>query len=242
MLRSAALRDLPHVPHGLTTRAEGSVGPGSSATARRVRSTAVCALGGDPARLVTAHQVHGARVAVVGREEGAAPAIPETDALVTVDPGTVLMVRGADCPLILLADPVAGVLALAHSGWRGTVAEVGARTVSAMVDLGADPGRLRVGVFPGIARCCFEVGPEVVSAFDDAFAPRARAWRVASPATPGHALLDLHAAIKATLVAAGVAPAAIDLVAGCTACGGDLWSYRASGGRPERHGLFAGLL
>jgi len=202
----------------------------------------VHALGGDPARLVNGHQVHGATVAVVGRGDGCREAIPATDGLVTVDRGTTLMVQGADCPLVLLVDPSAAVLGVAHSGWRGTVAGIGGRTVAMMAQLGARPDRIEAAVFPGIAACCFEIGPEVVTAFEQAFGPRALQWRKRPAGDTDRAFLDLPAAIHAALVDAGLAAAAIDLVPGCTACDGRLWSHRASGGAPERHGLFAVLV
>ena len=247
MIESPGLASLVCVRHGLTTRDTGSVGPADSARALDARRQAVRVLGGDPANLVNAHQVHGARVALVGSPNwGQQGAIPATDGLVTTEPGTALMVQGADCPLLLLVDASVPALALVHSGWRGTVAGIGKRAVEVMTGAGARPERIRAAVFPGISACCFEVGGDVVAAFDAAFGPRARAWHApsgpASGPASGRVMLDLHAAIAATLVDAGLRPTAVDLVAGCTACDGTLWSHRASGGGPERHGLFALLL
>ncbi len=242
VIESPALASLPCLHHGLTTRADGSIGPAVSPQARAVRRAAIVALGGDPANLVIGHQVHGARVAVVGRRERGGAAIPGTDGLVTADAGTVLMVQGADCPLLLLVDASVPVMALVHSGWRGTVAGIGARGVEMMTRLGARPERVRAAVFPGICARCFEVGPEVVAAFAAAFGPQTGAWSAASSGASDRSLLDLHSAIAATLTGAGLDRSAIDLVTGCTACGDQLWSYRASGGGSDRHGLFAVLL
>ncbi|HEY2520526.1 MAG TPA: laccase domain-containing protein, partial [Streptosporangiaceae bacterium] len=91
------------------------------------RRRAAAALDADLADFVFAAQVHGDVTRVVGaadRGRGtltAADAVPGTDVLVTADPGTVLAVLAADCVPIVLYDPVAQVLACAHSGWRGTV-------------------------------------------------------------------------------------------------------------------------
>src|SRR5947209_5311704 len=72
------------------------------------------ALGLDPARVATAGQVHGTRVAEVR-----APGFyPGADALVTRVPGIALAVTSADCLPLLLTAP--GAVAVAHSGWRGT--------------------------------------------------------------------------------------------------------------------------
>jgi YfiH family protein len=178
-------------------------------------------------------QVHGARVAVA-----AAPGarFPTTDGLATSARGVPLIVQGADCPLVALADEDAHAVAVVHSGWRGTVARIAACAVTTLRELGAEPSRLVAAVFPGIGPCCFEVGPEVAASFEDAFGGEAGAW-FAPRTGSDRSLLDLRASIVATLAAAGVARDRIDVPAGCTACGGTFWSHRASRGGPERHGL-----
>ena len=65
-------------------------------------------------------------------------AIPATDALVTRS-RMVLAILTADCVPIVLDDPVAGVLACVHAGWRGTSAGVAAAAVAAMQALGSRP-------------------------------------------------------------------------------------------------------
>ncbi len=240
MIRSGRLAALPGIRHGLTTRDDGSVGPHSDPDARARRARSAVLLGCAAARLVAPHQVHGARVAVVdGRHAGCAP-LPETDGLATTERGLVLLVQGADCPLLLLADADAPALAVVHSGWRGTVAGIAGVAVEALVTLGARRERLVAALFPGIAPCCFEVSDDVRDAFRESHGHAADAW-FAAGARPGKWQLDLHAAIAATLAAAGVSAERQDRVPGCTACSGTLWSHRASRGGPERHGLFAAL-
>jgi YfiH family protein len=236
LLRSALLDSVPGLVHGLSTREDGSIGPITDSAARARRAFLVGALTGRPRPPVAPRQVHGDRVAVV-RTDADRPG--DADGVATARADVPLMVQGADCPLLALVDPGAPALALVHSGWRGTVAHVAARGVKALETIGARAERLHAAVFPGIGPCCFEVGPEVVEAVRFAFGDRADAWHVPS-GRPGHALLDLHAAIRASLTDVGVAR--VDAVSGCTACGGTLWSHRASGGAPERHGLFAALV
>jgi purine-nucleoside/S-methyl-5'-thioadenosine phosphorylase / adenosine deaminase len=219
--------------HAHSTRADGAVGPLRLPGAAANRAALVRAAGGDPEALCVPEQVHGARVAVVDR---AGTSWPGTDALVTSVRGAPLLVQGADCPLIALADEDGRAVAVVHSGWRGTVARIAADAVASLAELGSGPSRLAAAVFPGIGPCCFEVGPEVGAAFESAFGGAARAW-VAPRAGTDRSMLDLRAAIVETLAASGVARDRIDLPAGCTACGGTLWSHRASRGGPERHGL-----
>ena len=60
-------------------------------------------------------QVHGGEVIAV-ESPGVVPA---HDGLVTNCADLLLTVVAADCALILLADPEAGVIGACHSGWRG---------------------------------------------------------------------------------------------------------------------------
>ena len=57
----------------------------------------------------------------------AAAARPEADALVSNQPGIVLVVQVADCVPVLMADARRGAAGAAHAGWRGTAAGVRAR-------------------------------------------------------------------------------------------------------------------
>ena len=72
--------------------------------------------------LVFMDQVHGGDVAVVeaARSADTAPS-PDADALVTRDPDLALVVLVADCVPVLLADPDAGVIGVAHCGRPGLV-------------------------------------------------------------------------------------------------------------------------
>jgi polyphenol oxidase len=108
-----------------------SVGDDPAAVLENRRRVAA-ALGAGPGDFVYARQVHGGRAQVVtaaDRGRGAQrleDAVADADALVTTQPGTALAILVADCVPIVLLDPVAGVLACVHAGWRGTVARVGA--------------------------------------------------------------------------------------------------------------------
>jgi copper oxidase (laccase) domain-containing protein len=71
------------------------------------------------------------------------------DAIATRSDEFVLGVQGADCPAIFLHDPHAGVIGLAHAGWKPIVRGVVDHTVSAMVELGARPRDIVAFVSPG---------------------------------------------------------------------------------------------
>ena len=70
------------------------------------------------AALVTGYQVHGCE-AVPVEAPWRVEDRPRADALVTRTPGVVLGVLTADCAPVLFADSGAGVVGVAHAGWRG---------------------------------------------------------------------------------------------------------------------------
>ena len=172
-------------------------------------------------------QVHGNEVQVL--RSAARPDAPAVgDVLVTRIPRTAVAIKAADCVPVLLADPVSGAVAGAHAGWRGTLVRVVEAAARALApEAGAPPSRLRAVIGPAIRACCFEVGPEVVSAFResghdvDRFALRPRA--------AGRPHLDLVLANRLQLLAAGLPEDAIEDTGLCTRCQPVFHSYRREG-------------
>jgi YfiH family protein len=154
-----------------------SFGVGDDPDAVVENRTRLCrALGHPLDALTVANQVHAGDVVVVDhahRGRGARrvdDAVADADALVTATPGVLLAVLLADCVPIVLVDPVRAVVAVAHAGWRGTVAHVAANTVRCMVDrFGCDPADVHAGIGPSIGPASYEVGAEVVRAARGAY-------------------------------------------------------------------------
>ena len=174
------------------------------------RRRLAAAFGAAPGDFVFARQVHGAGVRVVAEvDRGAAAhplddAVADTDALVTTSPGVVLAILTADCVPIVLHDPVAGVLACVHAGWRGTVAGVTAAALAAMQRLGARPSDVTAGIGPAIGADRYQVGPDVHEAVTRTFGAAAAGFIRPDPSAPGRWLLDLWAANRHALRQAGV--------------------------------------
>ena len=150
-----------------------------------------------PSPPVWLRQVHGTRVADADAVR-AGGGLPEADAAVARQPGTVCAVLVADCMPVLLADASARVVAAAHAGWRGLCAGVLEATVEAMR---VDPRGLIAWLGPAIGPRVYEVGEEVRAAFVARDASAAGAFRAARP---GHWLLDLYAVARQRLAAGGV--------------------------------------
>jgi len=200
---------------------------------RRALST----LGLEPGRVVSPHQVHGARVGVVGRAH-LGTVQPATDALVTTVPDVPLLMRFGDCTPVLLFDPVQRAVGIAHAGWRSVVAGVVGATMRTMTErLGCDPANLWAGIGPTIGPCCYEVGPEVAAAVEATCPPGADVVR----STNGRSHLNLPAVVQAQLCAAGVEQ--IEDAGLCTSCHvKEFFSHRAEHRRTGRFGVVMELL
>ncbi|MEZ0095986.1 peptidoglycan editing factor PgeF [Streptacidiphilus sp. EB129] len=206
----------------------GAVGDDPAAV-RGNRRAAARALGLDPAAVVWMNQVHGNAVAVVtGRQpEGEAPHV---DAVVTDRRGLALAVLTADCVPVLLADPVAGVVAAAHAGRPGLAAGVVPAAVAAMVDLGAEPSRISAAIGPSVCGRCYEVPPALHDEIT-ALEPDTR-----SRTSWGTPALDLPAGVRAQLARLGVTVGEKSHT--CTMESPDHYSYR----RDQRTGRLAGYV
>ena len=187
----------------------------SAVAANRKRLSAALGLGQDA--VVWMNQVHGDHVAVVDRPSEAAP-VDKTDALVTTTPRLALAVVSADCVPVLMGDARAGVVAAVHAGRVGAQNGVVARTVEAMLRLGAQAGDISALLGPAVSGRNYEV-PEEMAAAVEASLPGSRT--TTSLGTPG---LDLRAGIARQLTALGVT--AIDIDPRCTVDDRKLFSHR----------------
>jgi polyphenol oxidase len=172
-------------------------------------------LGLGPDRVARLWQVHGTDL----REWSDYPGPPawtdmgrqldHADGHLTSLTGLALSVLVADClPVALIGD---GRAAMLHCGWRPLA---GGIVEKALATFDAPPA---AAIGPGIGRCCYEVGDEVLAAF--AGVPDAADGR----------MLDLRAVARAQLAAAGVER--IEEVDLCTSCNPDLFfSHRRDDG------------
>ncbi len=247
LTRSPGLAAVPGVAHGFSDR-RGGVSEGALASLNlalrgeerpeRVvenwrRALAALAPGLAVERLALLDQVHGAAVAAVARGAGPLSTVAVADAAVTTVPGVVLAVRTAECVPILLAAP--GGVAVAHAGWRGTVAGVvGAAVQRLCAATGAAPDAVVASIGPHIGQAAYEVGEEVVDGLCSRGLTRSL---VAVEGPRGRPHVDLGAAVAALLRRAGVER--VDQVGGCTASSPYLFSHRADG---PSTGRLAGLI
>lgn len=154
----------------------------------------------------------------------------DVDGLITDRSGVALVTQYADCTPLLFCDPVKGVIASSHAGWRGTAKLIGEKTVEKMVtEYGCKPENIIAAIGPCIGKCCYEVDGPVASAFSAI--PFLNLKTVLFPKENGKYMLDLVEANKQILVHSGINPDNIDLSDICTCCNCDeLHSHRATHG------------
>ncbi len=187
-----------------------------------------------PYNVITGHQVHGVRVAVIDRPDLTRQDLEGYDAFITNLRDCAIGVRTADCIPVLMYDPVHKAVGAVHSGWKGTVAGISACAINAMaLEFGTMASDIKAVIGPGICRESFQVGQEVVGMFREAGFPMERIyeWQGECDGTPmrgGHHI-DLFQANSWILESAGVQSTSIQTAGICTYIDSRFYSARREG-------------
>jgi YfiH family protein len=183
-------------------------------------------IGIDAERVAMGWQVHASDI----REWHEAPdgggyaqpgaALDRVDGHATGVSGLGLLVLVADCLPVALVAP--GRAAMLHCGWRPLADGIVEKALASF----DEPPAAAIG--PGIGRCCYEVGEEVLAEFADL------------DGVASGRMLDLRMVVRRKLETAGVER--IEDVDLCTSCRPDLFfSHRRDGGVTGRQGGIAWL-
>ncbi len=258
------LSQLPFIKHGFSTRIGGvsdgmfstmNLGRGNGPVKdekervlenfRRISSS----IGIDVNSIVLSKQVHKTNHRVVTVEDrGKGLFVPrdydEVDGLVTDQPGITLVTQYADCVPLYFVDGKKKAIGLSHSGWRGTVAEIGRCTVEELHrQYGCEPKDIIAVIGPSICSECFEIGEDVAEEFEKAF-PNAYDLKILKQiGSSNKYLCDLWAANRQVLIKAGLLEENIHISGVCTCCNDDiLFSHRKSAGRRGSLAAFLTLM
>lgn len=220
-------------------------------------------LGITPDEIVLSDQVHGIHVQAVSKQhamgEQMEKKVSGADGIMTDTAGIALATSYADCVPLLFADPVKGVVAGVHAGWRGTAGLIGKHAVDAMTgEYGTNPEDIIAVIGPSICQECYEVSEEVADEFYRAFeelicqaveeSKRKETMNRVMDAIlakngqkEGKYQLDLWMANRIILEFAGIPGRNISVACVCTSCNSALLhSHRATGGK--RGGLRAFIM
>lgn len=199
----------------------------------------------DIKNLVLSAQTHTDNVRVVTKNDCGtgifSPAFCDVDGLITGQSKVALVTQYADCTPLVFLDPQKKVIATSHSGWRGTVKQIGKKTVEKMQqEFGCNPKDIIAGIGPCIGKCCYEVDDPVYNEFLKL--EFLNLSKIFTKKSNGHYMLDLIEANRQILINAGINPDNIDLSDICTCCNSDsLHSHRVTGGKRGNLGLIIEL-
>lgn len=198
-------------------------------------------LGMDYKRLVLSKQVHEdvihtASEADCGNGIARENAFSSVDALITNEKNIPLVTLFADCVPLFFLDRRLGVIALAHSGWKGTVKRIGQKTIRKMKsDYGSRAEDILTAIGPSIQEDHFEVGDEVAEIFIREFG----ADTAVKYGEKYH--VNMQKAIRLQFEDEGVTN--IDDCGICTYCNAELlFSHRKTNGKRGNLGAFLELI
>ncbi len=251
--QAATMAWLPGVVQGFTTRKGGASKPpydtlnlgghvgDVSAFVQDNRQRLWADLGMVEHQVALAEQTHGSTVALV--TEGGATPVPGTDALITNTRDVLLMMLYADCVPVYLIDPTTRAVGLAHSGWRGTVANITARTMAAMTaQFGSQPQSCLAAIGPCIGGDSYEVGRDVADQFRSMADLRGGTAVYPKSELSGTYTLNLRQVIFSQLLGAGLRADYVAVSDEDTFQNKrDFFSYRRDGAQTGRMAAFLGI-
>ncbi len=255
-LQFNALNECGIVNHGFSTRmggvSEGIYASMNLSYTRGDKEEAVTenfvrfakALEISPEDYVFSDQTHTTNIRVVTeKDRGKGFVKPrdyqDIDGLVTNVKGLVLSTFYADCVPLYFVDVKNKAIGLSHSGWKGTVGEIGRKTIEIMEkEYGSKPEDMLAAIAPSICKECYEVSEDVAVEFKKIF-PKEEYEKIMEDKGNGKYQLDLWECNKRILLKTGIREENLSVTNICTCCNSDLlFSHRASQGKRGNLGAF----
>lgn len=195
---------------------------------------------------VFSKQVHGTNIVTITSDNAnnfRSGDREECDGFITREKNIALVTVYADCVPIFLFDPVKKIIALVHSGWRGTVSKIADKAVQKMIDIyNCNPEDILAGIGPSIGECCFEVDVDTANMFREAFVDCSDIINQYKNKADKFTI-NLWECNKSILAKCGLMPDNINIAGICTVCNNDLFfSHRASNGQKGRNAAIMQLI
>jgi len=175
----------------------------------------------DAERIIHMNQQHGKKIISLkyGKETGCRK-VYDADALITDIPLVAIMVKQADCQGVILFDPVKSIVAVVHSGWKGSIKNILGKTVKRMEkDFNCSPLNVHAAIGPSLGPCCAEF-----KTYKDIFPEHFQRHM------NGEFNFDFWSISKMQLIDAGLKENSIEKSNICTKCRTDIFfSYRGEG-------------
>ena len=174
-------------------------------------------------RVAITKQVHGSNILSVENPGN----FDSCDALISNSEDLFLAITVADCLPILLFDKSTNTFAAVHAGWKGSKSRILEKTIKGMIDKYEVASKnIHAFVGPSAGVCCYEVGQDVASQFDEQYLVR-------SEDDKQH--LNLKQFNKELMIMNGISERNIEVAEYCTICNPTLFhSYRREGNNSGR--------
>lgn len=175
-------------------------------------------------------QTHTNKVKLVQAVDGGEGITKETkpgfDGMVTNGPGLMLATVEADCVPVYMLDPAKKVIAMVHSGWKGTAGKIANDAVSLMKnEFGSNAEDILVCFGPCICGDCYEVSDDLIPKFEESYT-KEQVESFFTPKPNGKYMLDLVKAITTALLEMGLKECNIAEAEDCTLENTNLCSWR----------------
>ncbi len=173
-------------------------------------------------------QVHSSNVAIINSPGR----VDNCDSIITSKTKIVLTIQTADCFPVFIYDRLKNIIALIHSGWRGTSQNITGKTINLLKkSFDSTAENLLVAIGPGIQQKNYQVDKKTAPFFDKDFLQKDG---------QNHFRLDIRGAIFKQLKNQSIPLKNIEVAADCTFENEKLYySYRRDG---QNSGRMMGIL
>src|SRR3972149_5704546 len=186
-------------------------------------------------KIYSVKQVHGTNILNIDKNMNleSDKIMKEADCLITDLKDIPIMVMGADCNLILMADTNKKVIAAVHAGWKGTLQGLAAKVISYMKEkFGSKSRDIFVAFGPSIRKCCYKIDSSVLKSFTDKFGSGSFFTK-----KNNDIYLDLVKLNHIQLEKSGIYEENIFDCGKCTHCNEDFFSYRRNKATGRQAGI-----
>lgn len=168
-------------------------------------------------QLIFPYQTHDDKILIIDNHFLSMPVdeqnflLQRVDALICTVQNICIGVNTADCVPVLLYDEALKITAAIHAGWRGITKSIINKTIALMVkQFGCNPTNINAAIGPCISAEVYEVGPELLLAFEQA------GFRNESIFLQNPLRVDLVKAAEIQLLACGIVGSKIEKSSICT--------------------------
>lgn len=180
-------------------------------------------LGFENRKIISGDLIHGDKVGIVNQIEDNL-IMTNCDALITNQTNCFLTITVADCLPIYFYDKNKQVIAIAHAGWRGVVANISGAVIKTFIShYNSELSDIEVYIGPHIKSCHFEIKDDILNNFSQEDIIN----------KDGKYFVDLANIVLKELVDLGILEDKIKISQECTYClERDYYSFRRD--KPEK--------